>query len=1004
MIIENTEAFKSWLTSRLSRICEADPTAVAKYILALVKKERTEDELRELCLDQLDVFLMKETKPFVDLLFEALKNKSYLPNSSDNLSKDIADGQSNSAKASPPRSSDYNSIHNDSNKGGKSENDNRSDLINSQHDSGRSKSSGISTVKVKSGGSPEHTHRSYRHRSRSRSDREISDSRKRSISDEKNDKNSKHTFIPSKKFKSRRHHYSKNSDDKFRDDKSDKRSSRRGKDQLSDEDGMDDRSKSISRSNSWDKTRSRSRSSSRSSRSRSRERSMDDHDKSDYHSKSDSLKIQLLDHGDTDYRQKPHPGLPGPQLQSVNSYSTKRISKRCQDYDERGYCLRGDLCVYDHGTDPILVEDVSSVLNFGVVSQDRYEDHSTGTKSPKQPPPPSSPPPLPPPPPPLPPLPPPGYVPEPYNPEAPGMNVVPRVNYWVPPPVHHLTPAHHPPPLPPTSSGIPSMLFNLNELPPPFHKTHRARELIGVPTVGNLTMDKEREKERNKEVVKAADENSENSLKSFSVGEKNKTVNTIVVNELKRKSFDYNRLGTSPRKVPKKFNNNRSTLEVRKIPQHLNTISMLNSHFSKFGRIVNLQVGYDGDPEAALVQFMTDAEATAAYRCAEAILNNRFIKVFYHNPQKKEENQTSNITQDISINTTNRTHNLLSNNSNEQNTEEPQNVLRSNMSTIYTSKGNLSRTVFIPSAKRNTQNFNVNTTSPVIAIRRIKDDPRKKQDTIQKRLELHKKKQEFLRSQIQHQKIILDKLSKSKNEKEKEFLKQTIQNLNEKISTIQSDVKKDSLELKNLLKTANTQTLLTKTEAERELLDAEMDLYNKQHTGDDTGTAELLSRVNELKKKAKALGLLDNLAHSPVIGTPPRHVNSRYSSRANPTFSHHSVDHRPKKLLITGSTNKEGLMKHFMQYGNIEKVEETSVGLIVTYSTRLEAENAYIHGSKFGDIVLSVTWFHDPQLTSVQNLDHNDSDLKQVTSPVPEGDDEEEEDEEEDSEARSWRR
>ncbi|GFT14104.1 RNA-binding protein 26 [Nephila pilipes] len=326
-------------------------------------------------------------------------------------------------------------------------------------------------------------------------------------------------------------------------------------------------------------------------------------------------------------------------------------------------------------------------------------------------------------------------------------------------------------------------------------------------------------------------------------------------------------------------------------------------------------------------------------------------------------------------------------------------------STIYTSKGNLSRTVFIPSAKRNTQNFNANTATPITPVRRVKDDQRKKQDAIQKRLELHKKKQEFLKSQIEHQKVILDKLSKCKNEKEKEFLKQTIQTLTEKISTIQSDVKKDSLELKTLLKTANTQTLLTKTEAERELLDAEMDLYNKQHTGDDTGTAELLSRVNELKKKAKALGLLDNLSHSPVIGTPPRHVNSRYSSRTNSTFSHHSVDHRPKKLLISGSTNKEGLMKHFMLFGSIEKVEETSVGLIVTYSTRLEAENAYIHGSKFGDIVLSVTWFHDPQLTSVQNLDHNnDSDLKQVTSPVPEGDDEEEEDEEEDSEARSWRR
>ncbi|CAL1271983.1 unnamed protein product [Larinioides sclopetarius] len=1001
MIIENTEAFKSWLTSRLSRMCDADPTALAKYILALVKKERTEEELREFCLDQLDVFLMKETKPFVDLLFDALKNKSYLPSASDGHSKDGLDvgNQNNNTKASQ-HSSDHGISQNDPSKSGKSETDGRSDIVNSENGSGRSKPSLSSAVKVKGTGSPEHSHRSYRHRSRSRG-REISEGRKRSLGDDKNDKNSKHDQLPSKKFKTRSHHYSKSSSDKFRDEKSDRRSSRRRKEQMSDEDGLDDRGKSISRSNSWDKGRSRSRSSSRSSRSRSRERSIDDRDKTDYLSKSEperSLKIQHADHGDTDYRQKPPSAVVPSQL---NSYSSKRISKRCQDYDERGYCLRGDLCVYDHGTDPILVEDVSSVLNFGVVSQDRYED-STGTKSPKQPPPPSSPPPLPPPPPPLPPLPPPGYVPEPYNPEAPGMNVVPRVNYWVPPPVHHMTPPHHPPPLPPTGAGIPGMLFNLNEMPPPFHKTHRARELIGVPTIGNLAVEKEREKERNKD-IKPADENSENCLKSYAIEEKNKGA-TLNISELKRKSFDYSRLGASPRKIVKRMNNSRSTLEVRKIPQHLNTISMLNSHFSKFGRIVNLQVGYDSDPEAALVQFMTDAEATAAYRSSEAILNNRFIKVFYHNPQKKEDEKS---TSEISVNTLNRTNQTQINNSSEQNAEEirQSDILRNNMSTIYTSKGNLSRTVFIPSVKKSTPNFTSTPTPVITQTRRINKEPIKKQDAIQKRLELHKKKQEFLKSQIEHQKIILDKLSKCKNEKEKEFLKQTIQTLTEKIATIQNDVKKDSLELRNMLKTATTQPHLTKTEAEKELLDAEMDLYNKQHTGDDTGTAELLSRVNELKKKAKALGLLDNLPHSPLIGPQSRHVNSRYSSRNVPAFSHHSVDHRPRKILVTGSTNKEGLTKHFMQYGNLEKVEETSVGLIFTFSTRQEAESAHAHGSKFGDNVLPLSWFHDPQLNAVQNTDHNnDSESKQVTSPVPEGDDEEEEDEEEDSEARSWRR
>ncbi|CAJ0759580.1 9315_t:CDS:2, partial [Entrophospora sp. SA101] len=32
--------------------------------------------------------------------------------------------------------------------------------------------------------------------------------------------------------------------------------------------------------------------------------------------------------------------------------------QRCRDYDEKGYCMRGDLCPFDHGADRIVVDDV----------------------------------------------------------------------------------------------------------------------------------------------------------------------------------------------------------------------------------------------------------------------------------------------------------------------------------------------------------------------------------------------------------------------------------------------------------------------------------------------------------------------------------------------------------------------------------------------------------------------------------------------------------------------
>lgn len=45
------------------------------------------------------------------------------------------------------------------------------------------------------------------------------------------------------------------------------------------------------------------------------------------------------------------------------------------------------------------------------------------------------------------------------------------------------------------------------------------------------------------------------------------------------------------------------------------------------------QVCYEGDPESALITFSTPTEANIAYKSTEAVLNNRFIKVFWHNPE-----------------------------------------------------------------------------------------------------------------------------------------------------------------------------------------------------------------------------------------------------------------------------------------------------------------------------------------------------------------------------------
>lgn len=37
----------------------------------------------------------------------------------------------------------------------------------------------------------------------------------------------------------------------------------------------------------------------------------------------------------------------------------QRKKKRCRDYDEKGYCMKGDQCIYDHGPDPVVVDDIA---------------------------------------------------------------------------------------------------------------------------------------------------------------------------------------------------------------------------------------------------------------------------------------------------------------------------------------------------------------------------------------------------------------------------------------------------------------------------------------------------------------------------------------------------------------------------------------------------------------------------------------------------------------------
>ncbi|PAA54306.1 hypothetical protein BOX15_Mlig013727g2 [Macrostomum lignano] len=78
MHIANIESFKAWLITSIQPICDADPYPLSKYVLALLKKDKDEKELKSICNDQLDVFFQENTLEFVEKLFQVLKDESYL--------------------------------------------------------------------------------------------------------------------------------------------------------------------------------------------------------------------------------------------------------------------------------------------------------------------------------------------------------------------------------------------------------------------------------------------------------------------------------------------------------------------------------------------------------------------------------------------------------------------------------------------------------------------------------------------------------------------------------------------------------------------------------------------------------------------------------------------------------------------------------------------------------------------------------------------------------------
>jgi RNA-binding protein 26 len=105
----------------------------------------------------------------------------------------------------------------------------------------------------------------------------------------------------------------------------------------------------------------------------------------------------------------------------------------------------------------------------------------------------------------------------------------------------------------------------------------------------------------------------------------------IVTDDVSPKGMDSSSktLGDSTRNIRKPSQKALRTLFVNGIPQKSNKRETLLSHFQKFGEVIDIYIPVNS--ERAFVQFSKREEAEAALKAPDAVMGNRFIKLWWAN-------------------------------------------------------------------------------------------------------------------------------------------------------------------------------------------------------------------------------------------------------------------------------------------------------------------------------------------------------------------------------------
>jgi len=403
-------------------------------------------------------------------------------------------------------------------------------------------------------------------------------------------------------------------------------------------------------------------------------------------------------------------------------------------------------------------------------------------------------------------------------------------------------------------------------------------------------------------------------------------------------------------------------LEVKKLPREYCNLTKLLEHFGKFGEVLNIEVNFRGDPDAALVSYRHPPHAHAAHSNPEPLFNNRFIKIFWH--------YEGGSTGDSSV-TSSTEH------------RGPR-VIPTREKLTFKKKGAEDEETTTEGGEKSKEGTPTSLGKPARPtadeIRAVQAEMRKtieaKKNASKMKTELLQKKQELLEKQIKEQKFLIERLEKGNLGKaEKETLLKTVKVVTASISKLKREV-----EVATFSAVPASKAVLMKKEtlpknpeeAKKVLLDTELDLISAQGSGDDITTLELRRRVAELKQEALNSGLLSSVRGRGGSRGAMRGRGSSWASRGANAYSFmrsgsipgmgrgggptaiNRIDRRPKSLLVAGFApeEKDEVLLHLGAISQIQShdfdVDTTGKSkLVVSFFDRAAAELVATQGSAY---------------------------------------------------------